>query len=114
MEKRGYCKGMRKRQTLETLIRQLLANHPADSTYTVKAFELWRDDMGWSTNDAWYLARNASLSEVLTITRGRWEVFKVNYAPRARVVDIADIGYEPGAYSLECNHLPFIDISLNK
>lgn len=105
---------MRKRQTLETAIKELLASHPADSTYIVKAFELWRDDMGWSTNDAWYLARNASLSEVLSIARGRWEVFKVNYAPRARVADIADIGYESGEYSLECNFLPFIDISLNK
>jgi len=105
---------MRKRQTLETAIKQLLANHPADSTYTILAHELWRDDLGWSTNDRWHLARNASLSEVLSIARGRWEVFKVNYSPRARVADIADIGYESGDYSLECAHLPFIDISLNK
>jgi len=103
-----------KRKTLETAIKELLANHPADSTFTVFAHELWRDDMGWSANGAWYLARNASLSEVLSIARGRWEVFKVNYSPRARVSDIADIGYESGKYSLECAHLPFIDISLNK
>ena len=105
---------MRKRQTLETTIKELLANHPADSTYTILAHELWRDGEGWTSNDAWYLARNASLSEALSIARGRWEVFKVNYSPRARVADIADIGYESGGYSLECNHLPFIDISLNK
>jgi len=105
---------MRKRQTLETAIKELLANHPADSTFTVFAHELWRDGEGWTSNDRWYLARNASLSEVLSIARGRWEVFKVNYSPRARVSDIADIGYESGEYSLECAHLPFIDISLNK
>lgn len=103
-----------KRQTLETAIKELLANHPADSTYTILAHELWRYGDGWTSNDRWYLSRNASLSEVLTIIRGRWEVFKVNYSPRARVADIADIGYQPGEYSLECAHLPFIDISINK
>ena len=39
---------------------------------------------------------------------------RLGRGPRARVDDITDIGYDAGNYSLECNHLPFIDISLNK
>jgi hypothetical protein len=47
---------------------------------------------------------------VLEAARGRWEVFKHNYAKRARVCDLNDIGYEPDRVSLECNYLSFLEI----
>lgn len=101
-----------KRQTLETAIRLHLSDYPEDTRFRVKAFELWREpEGGWSANDAWYLSRNADKSEVLTLARGRWEVFKVNYMPRARVRDIQDIGWDvEHGISLECECTAFLDI----
>ncbi len=100
-------------QTLEKHIASLLSDAPAGATFDVAAHEIWREpEGGWSSNDCWFLIRNATLPQALDAIRGRWEVFKVKYAPRARVKDITDIG-EGHYYSLECDYLPFVDITAN-
>lgn len=69
--------------------------------FNVVAFELWRDcDGGLFVNQPWRMAREVSLPEVLTAARGRWEVYKVNYEPRARVRDIHE-PYDAGDYLVE-------------
>jgi len=95
-----------KRQTLETAIRELL---DPSQRYNVLAHELQRDGEGWTSSDRFYLARDASAERVLEVARGRWEIFKINYASKARVKDLSDIGYDGDIY-LECGCLPFLDI----
>jgi hypothetical protein len=103
-----------KRQTLEAHIRALLSDSPQDATFNIAAHELWRDhEGGWSSNDRWLIIRDATLPDALAAIRGRWEIFKVNYSPRARVADITDNG-EGNHYSLECDHIPFVDITVNE
>jgi hypothetical protein len=100
-------------KTLEKHIASLLSEAPG-ATFDIMAHGLWRDSDGrWSSNDRWSLVHKASLPYTLAILRERWEIFKANYAPRARVKDITDIG-EGNYYSLECGHLPFVDITANE
>lgn len=99
---------------LETKIRQLLneANHPSDARFEVVAFELWGNSReGFETNSAWYLSKDADIDQVLQDARGRWEVFKLNYLPKARVCDIADTGFD-STLSLEVDCVPFLEIRL--
>lgn len=88
-----------------------------DSTlYTLRAHELWRDcDGGWSSNDRFTLARDVDLAEALRAIRRRWEVFRANYAPRARISDVDTLDawhdYRDAAHlSLEAAGLAFVDI----
>jgi hypothetical protein len=100
--------------TLEKKISQLLneTNHPANARFEVIAFELWGNSReGFDTNSAWYLSKNADADQVLQDARGRWEAFKVNYLPKARVSDIADIGFD-STLSLEVDSVPFLEIRL--
>lgn len=104
-----------KRPRLETVLAELLAPYfPApDSTADVIALELWQDgDGGLSVNSAWFMQRDATLPETLEILRARWEVFKVNYAPRARVSDLGDANYSGPEFPalLECGCIPFAEI----
>jgi hypothetical protein len=100
-------------KSLEKRIASLLSDAPSGATFDVAAHELWREpEGGWSSNDRWYIIRNAPLPQALDAIRNRWGVFKANYSPRARVADITDIG-EGNYYSLECDHLPFVDITAN-
>lgn len=99
---------------LETKIRQLLndANHDANARFEVVAFELWGNAReGFDTNSAWYLSKNADADQVLQDARGRWEAFKVNYLPKARVADIEDTGFD-STLSLEVDSVPFLEIRL--
>jgi len=96
---------------LETTVAEFLGGYDPEQTFNVIAHELWRDEGGWSSNDRFRIATKVTRDEVPDIARGRWEVFKVNYAPRARVSDIEDIGYEAKfGVMLEANFLPFLDI----
>lgn len=97
---------------LETVIREFLAPFPEGTRFKVKAFELCREDYGWSVNDAWYLESNADIETVLETARGRWEVFKANYLPRARVSNLTDIGFDTLEYgiNLECDCTAFLEI----
>jgi hypothetical protein len=103
---------MKKRQTLETLISSLLSDFPETATFDLTAFELWgnaRD--GFDCNDSWCVGRDVPRDAVAEHARGRWEVFKVNYLPKARVSDIADINYHAeSGLSLEVDYVPFLDI----
>jgi len=100
-----------KRQKLETAVVSCLPeNLPEGTTFDVYAWELWRDDSGgWSVNDGWKIARETDLAGLKEAARGRWEVFKVNYFPRARVADLdcqehfESRSWEWGPVSLECN-----------
>jgi len=94
---------------LEQKIRQLIGE--TNSThFDVIAHELWGNNKeGFETNSSWYLKRDADISEVLEAARGRWEVFKVNYLPKARVCDIQDTGYDETCL-LQVDFVPFLDI----
>ena len=96
-------------------IRNLIneTNPASDARFDVVAFELWGNSRdGFDCNNAWKIATNADLSQVLEATRGRWEVFKVNYLPKARVGDITDSGYD-STLSLEVDFIPFLEIRLS-
>lgn len=99
---------------LETKIRQLIneANPDANARFEVVAFELWGNAReGFDCNNAWHIARNADLAEVLESARARWEIFKVNYLPKARVSDIEDYSCD-SRLSLEVGCVPFLEIRI--
>jgi hypothetical protein len=85
MKTAQYRKG-----SFESRIDELLPEYPS---YAVIAHELWRDDGGWSVNDSWHISRSCDREDAICHLRNRWEVFKVNYAPRARVRDIEDVNW---------------------
>ncbi len=94
---------------LENKISQLIGETNA-THFDVIAHELWgNSEDGFECNSSWYLKRDADLSQVLEAARGRWEVFKVNYLPKARVRDIQDTGYD-NTFSLEVDCIPFLEI----
>lgn len=100
---------------LETKIRKLIneTNATNDTRFDVVAHELWGNSReGFETNSSWYIATNADLSQVLKAARGRWEVFKLNYLPKARVSDISDTGFDD-TLSLEIDCVPFLEIHLS-
>ena len=99
---------------LETKISNLInQSNPNGARFDVIAHELWGNSKeGFETNSSWFIIRNADLSHVLEAARGRWEVFKVNYIPNARVNDIADTGYD-STLSLEVDCVPFLEIRLS-
>jgi hypothetical protein len=100
---------------LETKIRNLITetNATSETRFDVVAHELWGNSReGFSTNSSWYIATNADISQVLTSARGRWEVFKLNYLPKARVGDITDSGYD-STLCLEVDYVPFLEIRLS-
>ena len=97
---------------LETKIRQLINEANPDARFNVIAFELWGEpEGGYSTNNAWHIAMNADAEQVLEAARARWEIFKVNYMPKARVCDIEDTGFD-STISLEVACVPFLEIRL--
>ena len=58
-------------------------------SFKVSFFELWNDGQGgWSVNDGWVAGRDLSREALLDLCCQRWEVFKENYYPRARVADL--------------------------
>jgi len=103
--------GAMKKHTLESKMKASLLEGGIEqgATFDVIAHELLNDGDGWSTNTSWFLVRGADLSGVLEAARGRWEVFKVNYHPRARVSDIIDAGFDE-RYLFEVDHIPFLDV----
>ena len=100
---------------LETKIRNLITetNPDADARFDVVAFELWGNSRdGFDCNNAWKIARGVELNEALEAARARWEIFKVNYLPKARVSDISDTGFD-STLSLEVDFVPFLEIRLS-
>jgi hypothetical protein len=97
---------------LETKIHNLIneTNATSDARFDVIAFELWGNSKeGFECNNAWKIETNADIETVLKSARARWEIFKVNYLPKARVGDISDIGYDDNL-SLEVDCVPFLEI----
>ncbi len=75
---------------LEQHIEKLLPDWPS---FTIQFHELCREpEGGWSVNDSWTPRHSADRQETISLLRDRWEVFKLNYMPKARVKDIEDIG----------------------
>lgn len=94
--------------TLENKILSFLSDFPDDSEFTVIYHE------GLSTNTSWRARDCASLKEVLEMARGRWETFKLNYVPKARVCDIKDDASFENTIRLEVNSVPFMDIEVKE
>jgi hypothetical protein len=97
---------------LETKIRNLITetNATNETRFDVVAFELWGNSReGFETNSSWYIATNADIEQVLESARARWEIFKLNYVPKARVGDIQDIGFDDNL-NLEVDCVPFLEI----
>jgi hypothetical protein len=97
---------------LETKIRNLITETQPnnDSRFDVVAFELWGNSReGFDCNNAWKIATNADIKTVLESARARWEIFKLNYLPKARVGDIQDTGFD-STLSLEVDCIPFLEI----
>lgn len=96
--------------TLEAKITNLLADAPENATFEIVAHELWGNcNEGFEVNSSWFLARNADMGDLLRIARGRWEAFKTNYLPHARVADIEDTGFDD-TFSLAVDSVPFLEI----
>lgn len=96
-----------RKRTLARRIFDLLENEPGP--FDVIAYELTNDGEGWSVNTPWKIASNATLPQVIESACGRWEVFKLNYSPRATVKSLSDIG-EGDTFELESDCLPFLQI----
>lgn len=97
-----------RKNSIEARIDALLPEFPS---FDVIAHELWRDERGWSVNDSWHLARGCDREEAIRHLANRWQVFKANYMPRARVRDLEDIScdVESGCL-LEVNCTAFAEV----
>jgi|688.fasta_scaffold198729_2 hypothetical protein len=107
-----------KRQTLETVIREILSpvlSFDPAATFDAWGCELWSDGDGWSFNDAFRMVADADLSGVQSIARSRWGIFRLNYAPRARVADVMALEWQPSdrALYIECAFMSFLEIRVN-
>jgi hypothetical protein len=109
-----------KRQTLETAVASCLPdNLPPGTTFDVHAWELWGDgEGGWSVNDGWRIASDTDMSGLKEAARNRWEVFKVNYFPRATVSGLECHGGEEwngerSPLCLEYQGTSFLEIRFN-
>jgi hypothetical protein len=95
------------KRTLERWAFDLLENDPGP--FDVIAYELTHDGQGWSVNTPFRIASQVDLSGVMEAMRGRWEVFKANYSPRATVASLSDIG-EGSDYEIEAEGIPFLQV----
>lgn len=89
-----------------------------DSTrYTLRAHALTHDGEGWSSNDRFTIAQDVDLAEALRSIRARWEVFRVNYSPRARVKGLETLGLTEFTGEIidlwEVDMLPFLDVEIS-
>lgn len=66
---------------------------------------------GWSVNDSWTAHNNADKEDAISILRDRWEIFKLNYLPKARVRDITDLSYTYDEIMLEVDYTAFATLT---
>lgn len=97
-----------KTRTLEHKIQTLLPE--TSGPYRVIAYEMIREDGSWSVNTPFCIGSRLDRDGVLEAARNRWEVFKVNYLPKARVCDIQDISDVTYTSELEVDCTPFLRI----
>lgn len=95
--------------TLERKIFDMLADCNGVFRFDVIAYELTNDGNGWSVNTPFQIATGASTLEVLSAARARFNVFKANYAARARVNTLEDTS-DGETYLLDCEGIPFLEI----
>lgn len=98
---------------LETKLEQLIPK--GDGPFDVIAYELTQDGLpgegaSWSVNTPFRIASSCDRAEAISHLRHRWEVFKVNYLPRARVKNLCDIGYDETCAMLEVDCTAFAEI----
>lgn len=78
--------------TLEQKLEQMLPDWPA---FNITFHELWGDgEGGWGVNDSWTPYKNQDRQETISRLRARWEIFKLNYLPKARVKDLEYAPYD--------------------
>lgn len=71
--------------------------------YDVVVHDLWRNtEGGWSVNDSWHMASGCNREEAISHLRHRWEIFRLNYLPKAAIRDITDIGDEDVSLEVDC------------
>lgn len=81
---------MTPKSTLEAKLDSLL---PAWEAFDIQFHGLLREaEGGWSVNDSWTAYRGCDRQEAISHLRHRWEIFKLNYLPKARVKDLCDVG----------------------
>jgi hypothetical protein len=96
--------------TLKKLIKEALQDYKG-KRFGVVAFELWgnaRD--GFDCNSLFFIARGVDIDGALEAAQGRWNAFKGNYIPRARVMDIRVDNPGEGILCFECSGVPFLEI----
>jgi hypothetical protein len=97
---------------LEQKLKQELADLNG-KTLSAYAYELWGNSRdGYEVNDLWRILKDGDLDDLLTTARGRWEVFKVNYSPRATVKGLSFDGDESTVY-IESDGIPFLELRLS-
>lgn len=104
---------MEKKMTLEQRITSLF---PEGERFDVIGLELWGNRReGFDCNNTFYVARNIDKSEALEAARARWEAFKVNYHPKAKVSDIEADGWDGvGTSHLSVDCIPWLEIRAAK
>lgn len=95
--------------TLERRIYNMLEDCHGVTRFDVIAYELTNDGNGWSVNTPFHIGRKCDTQEVLSHARGRFEVFKANYASRARINTLEDTS-DGDTYLLDCEGIPFLEI----
>jgi hypothetical protein len=98
-----------RKNTLEARLDAIL---PDWESFTVVAHELSHDGMGWSVNDSWKIARDVDRARAIHALRCRFEVFRVNYAKRARANTLEDANWSGPEFLalLEIEGLPFAEV----
>lgn len=101
-----------RKNSIEARIDALLPEFPS---FDVIAHELMQEGYGgntcYSVNNSWHLARGCDREEAIRHLANRWQVFKANYMPKARVRDLEDIScdVESGCL-LEVNCTAFAEV----
>lgn len=95
-----------------TLEKKLSEYLPDGKTFTITAFELWHEQGGWSVNRPWVMSREVDKEQALFDLRARWNVFKLNYLPKACVKNIHDISDMDDGIRLEVDCVAFCDIEI--
>lgn len=94
---------------LESFIRPFLQKKEG-KTMEIFAYELWGNRKeGYWVNSGWRIYKGDSIEEALDSIRGRWEIFKVNYYPRAVIKEI-DVNIEEDIISFDYNYNSFIEV----
>lgn len=84
-----------------------------DGPFELIAFELTHDGESWSVNTPFCIGSGLDRSELMSRLRSRWEIFKLNYMPKARVSDLEDIGCDAGEVQLEVSCTAFAEVRID-